>query len=376
MIQLNKTFKNEYYIRIMKESLSKIIRTNAIRHFLSFKTGSIHDLLEYVNNEIMKHDGNIVGLRVIQKDIKRLKSELDLDLIRYKPNSDELISKYGKKGEKQYAHDEKPINLSNVLFIKLKEGCIISEKLNKEENKTLSDAAIILKRFQGKEGFEMIDDVIDGLNDCESFVSLLLENKITNEENNAYRNKEYLKIKEALILNKPLSIRIEKKYNNKEVNIEFHPHHLKMWNNKWYVFGYAKDYDFNPYVLPIDLYIKDVNFITKKFISSEIIYSDSNGSTFFDDIIGVTNDIKKPVENIILRATNKDRFQRMKFKPIHKSCVFNDETYEINLKVKINPELINIIMEHIDEIEVLKPKNLKDILISKLNKVPSSYNTN
>ena len=66
----------------------------------------------------------------------------------------------------------------------------------------------------------------------------------------------------------------------------------------------------------------------------------------------------------------------MKFKPMHKSCVFNDETYEINLKVKINPELINIIMEHIDEIEVLKPKKLKDIIISKLNKVPNSYNTN
>ena len=219
MIQLSKTIKNECYIRIMKESLSKIIRTNAIRHFLSFQIGSIHDLLEYVNNEIIKYDGNTIGLRVIQKDIKRLKSDLNLDLIRYKPNSDELISKYGNKGEKQYVHEEKPINLSSVLFIKLKEGCIISERLNKEENKTLSDAAIILKRFQGKQGFEMIDDVIDGLNDCESFVSLLLENKITNEENNAYRNKEYLKIKEALILNKPLSIRIEKKYQNKETNI-------------------------------------------------------------------------------------------------------------------------------------------------------------
>ena len=276
---------------------------------------------------------------------------------------------------KQYSHENKPIDLTRVLFLKLTSGSV-SKNLSKDEQITLTEAALVLSRFQGNSGFEMIDDVIDGLNDCANFVDLLLENKITNQENKAYRKKEYLKIKEALILNKPLSVIIKQKFSNKEKTIEFHPHHLKMWNSMWYAYGFSKDVDFNPYVLPISLLIKDVKFLNKKFIKSKISYSNSDGTTFFDDIVGVTNYIDKNAENIVLKATDKGRYYRMKRKPIHHSCEFNDKDYKISLKVKINPELINFIMEHIDEVEVIKPLILRNQLSKKLNNIPQSYKTN
>jgi predicted DNA-binding transcriptional regulator YafY len=82
------------------------------------------------------------------------------------------------------------------------------------------------------------------------------------------------------------------------------------------------------------------------------------------------------VENIILKATNKDRYYRFKSNRIHHSCEFNDESYEIHFKVKINPELINFIMEHIDEVEVIEPVSLRDELSKKLNNISQSYKTN
>ena len=368
--------KNEHYIRIMKNSIFKIMRQEAIKRFILNYNGSIHDMLDYVNNKIIEHDGKTIGLRAIQKDIKQLKSDQNLQIDRYKPTSNELIAKYGRKGKKQYSHGKDPIVLSSIFFLRLREGSSVSEKLSFEEQKTLSDAAIVLSRFQGKAGFEMIDDVIDGLNDCANFVDLLLENKITNQENKAYRKKEYLKIKEALMLNKPLSVKIGQEFSNKEKTIEFHPHHLKMWNSMWYAYGFSKDVDFNPYVLPINLLLKDVKFLNKKFIKSKISYSNSDGTTFFDDIVGVTNYIDKNAENIVLKATDKGRYYRMKRKPIHHTCEFDDKYYKISLKVKINPELINFIMEHIDEVEVIEPASLRDELSKKLNNISQSYKTN
>jgi hypothetical protein len=376
MISIDYVLKNEYYIRIMKNAIFKIIRLDAIRNFLMNKKGSIHDLLEFVNNKIIEHDGQRIGIRIIQKNLKQLKSDKNLQIDKYRPSSEELKAKYGNKGEKQYSHKKKLVDLSRVLFFKLKEGSGFSEKLSLDEQKALSDAAIILSRFQGKVGFEMIDDVIDGLNDCNNLVDLALDNKISNQQNNAYRKKEYLKIKEALIENKVVSVQIQQRFSEKEKTIEFHPHHLKMWKNKWYAFGFVKELEYNPYVLPIDLLIKDVKFSNNKFIPSQIKYTNEYGPSFFDEIIGVTNYIEKPVENIILKVTNKDRYQRFESNRIHHSCEFDYKNYQIRLKVKINSELINFIMEHIDEVEVIEPLNLRNKLTEKLIKIPESYKTN
>ena len=73
MISIDYVLKNEYYIRIMKNAIFKIIRLDAIRNFLMNKKGSIHDLLEFVNNKIIEHDGQRIGIRIIQKTLKKLK---------------------------------------------------------------------------------------------------------------------------------------------------------------------------------------------------------------------------------------------------------------------------------------------------------------
>ena len=376
MIYYKAILKNEYYIRIMKTSIFKIVRLGAITDFLANKKGSIHDMIEHVNSKIHDLDGNSVGKRTIEKDLKKLKSEKNFEIKKYKPSSIDLQAIYGTKTEKQYSHMKNSVNLSKVYFFELEEGYDFSDKLSLEEQRALHDAAIVLSRFQGKVGFEIINEIIDGLNECNTLVNLSIENKITNQENKVLGAKNYNKIKDALLENKPLFVKIKQRFTEKEKTIEFHPHHLKMWKNKWYAFGFVKDIQYDPYILPIDLLIKDVNFSNNKFIPSKIEYIKEYGTSFFDEIIGVTNYIDKPVENIILKATNKDRYYRLKSNRIHHSCEFNDESYQIHLKVKINQELINFIMEHIDEVDVIEPSSLRDELNKKLNNISQSYKTN
>ena len=359
----------------MRNSSNKIIRLNTIIEFLIKETGSIHDLLEYVNLKLIDNGGQIVRIRTIQKDIQALKESHNLEIMRYLPDPNQIVTKYGNEGLKQYSHENKPIDLTKVYFLQLTSGSV-SKNLSKDEQITLTEAALVLSRFQGNSGFEMIDDVIDSLNDCSNLVGLSLQNKIANEQNNAYRKNEFLKIKEALLSEKVIDITLKNKFSKKKKTIEFHPHYLKMWNNKWYAYGYSKDDSYHPYTLPVDLLIENVVFKNAKFIKSTINYYSDDNSTFFDDIIGVTNDLNLPVEKIILKITNKDRYIRIKHNPLHFSCEFDDNKYLITMDVKINNELINSIMTHIDDIVVVSPKKLRSKLIEKINKLDASYKTN
>ena len=83
-----------------------------------------------------------------------------------------------------------------------------------------------------------------------------------------------------------------------------------MWKNKWYAFGFVKDLEYSPYILPIDLLIKDVKFSNNKFILSKIKYTNEYGPSFFDDIISLASNIYtknlKPINGIrnFLKNTN------------------------------------------------------------------------
>lgn len=67
MIYYKAILKNEYYIRIMKTSIFKIVRLGAITDFLANKKGSIHDMIEHVNSKIHELDGNSVGKELLKK---------------------------------------------------------------------------------------------------------------------------------------------------------------------------------------------------------------------------------------------------------------------------------------------------------------------
>ena len=110
--------------------------------------------------------------------------------------------------------------------------------------------------------------------------SLLSAQKIIYPENKSYK-KGFDKIKEAVFNNEVLKISLTKKSSKITEELEFHPHFLKMWKNKWYAFGYSPGSKHKPYVLPIDTLIKKIKSINKKHVKSEFSYIDLNGNSSF-----------------------------------------------------------------------------------------------
>ena len=105
-----------------KDSLTRVLRYNIIRGFFVNNNGSIHDLLEEINNNRQERKQEPIGVRALQKTLKELSEQGLLKYESKKPSQDELISKYGKGfSKKAYMHLKKKLTFKSK-FLKLKEG--------------------------------------------------------------------------------------------------------------------------------------------------------------------------------------------------------------------------------------------------------------
>ena len=163
----------------------------------------------------------------------------------------------------------------------------------------------------------------------------------------------YLKKSRFILLN----LRVSTKY-------EIHPHYLKLYRNKWYLFGIDKNKKYDVLVLPVDERILEVKQLRKTFIGSKINFEEpiEGGESYFDAIIGVTNISGKKIKKVILKIDKLDMFEKIiNNKPHHSLEIIdnNQKNKTISISVKENRELLNFIKENIDGIEVVKPVSLR-----------------
>ncbi len=366
------------FSQMVSQAIIRQARQESIKNFFRNNQGSIHDLLEVVNRECEEsYQIKPIGIRSLELYLKRLDEDGELKIERKKPSQAELINKYGSPipTKKRYSHKEEvSINKGKFCFLELKKDFVFKKEITKTEKTIIKEVVEIFKRNQG-EGAEHAD-LIDDLSDFVSH-SIVSNNKIVGSENKSYEL-GFKTIKQALNENVVLKILVKSRNNESVSQIEFHPHFLKMWKNKWYAFGHSPQSEIDPYVLPIDTLIKEIKPTLKKIKKSNFSYLDANGnSDFFNEIIGITNIKERSAEKITLKIHNKDRFNRLKLNRIHSSIQWNDEKKEITLYVKRNIELEVFIMEHADQIEVVSPPSLRQNIYKKLKKGIRLYkNTN
>lgn len=91
----------------------------------------------------------------------------------------------------------------------------------------------------------------------------------------------------------------------------------------------------------------------------------------FLDTIGIINEPNDPVETVILTFTEfKGRY--IKSMPIHptQEILINDgNIFQISLRVKINYELISLILSHGDEVKVEEPERLREMVKKKAGNI-------
>jgi predicted DNA-binding transcriptional regulator YafY len=150
---------------------------------------------------------------------------------------------------------------------------------------------------------------------------------------------------------------------------KFHPQFLKQYNNRWYILGITEDNPNQIWNFALDR-IKTINPTKLQYKKIDVDWK-----TYFEDIIGVTNYADKPAETIHFRVQGITAHY-IKTKPIHESQNahwLDDNTLDVKLKVKINPELEHILLSYADSITILSPQSLIDRHIEALKEALGMY---
>ena len=198
------------------------------------------------------------------------------------------------------------------------------------------------------------------------------EKSIDYGENFRLRGRERLPLLYKSINKTVLSITY-KTYNELSETYLLHPYLLKQYNNRWFLFGYRPDVDYNYWCVPLD---RIENVELKNDLA--IISRPEGYNSFFDDIIGVTkgslradgtlNNIDPSTETIVLDITDWGAWKRITTKPIHKSqqvlSDFVDGHGRLQIKVMPNKEFYYSLIAMGYGISIISPATVSEIMDS------------
>lgn len=159
--------------------------------------------------------------------------------------------------------------------------------------------------------------------------------------------------------------------------LEFHPHILKEYNGRWFLFGFAKNE--KPELvhnLALDRIRKVESLKDKKYLAAPKNFY----VRYFKDIIGVSRG-KNPVEDIVFRARNFRMFNLIETKKLHPSQKtlrpygeYDGIKYgEFQIHVEINNEFIGRILQMGAGLEVISPKSVRDVFKERVANLTDLY---
>ena len=246
---------------------------------------------------------------------------------------------------------------------------IFNNPMSEDEIMRVYGALEVLERFEGKEGFEWIEDVNAHLR-----TSLHMGNNgasvIAYDDNALLKGMQFFADLHDYIRSKqPIEVTY-RPYTNPELLQEtIHPYFLKQFNSRWFVLGYNPKYD------------AITNFALDRIISIEkssqkyIPNTKYDFKEYFKNVIGVTV-YPKEVEEVQLWV-EKSLFPYINSKPLHSSQQLVRMTEEgdaiISINVIPNYELKQLVLSHGERMVILSPQNLRDEVCEKLQKIINIY---
>ena len=247
----------------------------------------------------------------------------------------------------------------------LREICFIGVKYNR-----LNDGYLIDE--DSKKNFDDWMRIFNLFNNARVINEILLKSKTNLDVIDFDRNEQELK---GDILGKVLGAVVDRKmirfvqysYLHKETTeVEFYPHLLKQYLNRWYVFGCFKDGEFTSFGLD--------RILELEVLSETFKLKNKKPKDIFNSIIGLTH-VGDKVETIVLVF---DPFQGnyIKLQPIHHSqkiLIDNETELRIEIRVKVNYELEEQILKHGQHVRVVEPKSVRKLIKSRLKEALVAY---
>lgn len=238
--------------------------------------------------------------------------------------------------------------------------------LKDSEIDVLRQAVISLRRFTDSEQFSWLGSLLATLED-----KLQLrkneEQVLSLDSSENYNTSKYMHILFNAIINRKVLAVDYNSFKGRRYAWNIHPYHLKQYNNRWFLLGRNDESLEQIVTIPLDR-INDVQGTEIKYIENTEI--DFNG--YFDDVVGVTVQKNKPIEEVWLQFS-PELYPYVVSKPPHHSMIRRDKEYTIILKVVPNYELKALIYSYVPEVEVLEPLWLRDEIKEGLEKMIQQY---
>lgn len=170
-----------------------------------------------------------------------------------------------------------------------------------------------------------------------------------------------------------------KPYEEEKITQIFHPHFLKEYNGRWHLFGYSEGPEPKE---GIDLALDRIVSRPREVYDKEFICApDRFYDTFFEKIVGVSHQEGNYYGVIRVRTHSLYMFKLMETKKLHKSqeTVLPFEEHdngvygEFTIDVEVNNEFIGRILQMGDGLEIVDPKEVRDIFRERVDKMAELY---
>ena len=308
----------------------------------------IEDLVDKVNEALLDLYGKTVSLRQIRADITYMRDRVSYNA---------PIVARPIEGRRCYYTYEDP------------HFSIFSNELTVEEVKNLLSTIDMLGRYRSPKN-AWLEEVISSL-ELRFGIKAKREKIVSFEQNEQLKGIEFLSdLIDAIINHQPLKMTY-RPYKGDEQTMVIHPHYMKQYNSRWFLFGLEDhgEYGMSPVNKALDRIVK-FSVAKVPFVENDQIEYE----TYFDDIVGVTHDRKHPdVEHVVLRFA-KERFPYVESKPIHHSQQIVDaEEGTLSIDVRINRELEQNIFSFGQQGAVLSPEWFRTQIKEKYKEIIKLY---
>ena len=151
-----------------------------------------------------------------------------------------------------------------------------------------------------------------------------------------------------------------------EVGILFAPYFLKLYKQRWYMFGEKDGGGLRTYALDrvTEMEVTSTRFQMPKGIKME---------TYFGSIVGITSS-KAPVRDVVIQTT-ATRAKYLRALPLHLSL--QEETHDFysifRYRLKLNYELISELMAMGPDVTVVAPRELQMMIVERLRSTLENY---
>lgn len=303
---------------------------------------SIEDLTDAVNESFLDLFGSTISTRTIRKDLYDLHDRMSFNApIRMYRNPDN--SCYYRYADPDFE--------------------LFSDNIDDEEVEKL---LMLFDKFRGIPSMGWVEETIARLKTRKGLLGNA-DKVISFEQNARLAGLEHLSlIVDAAVHHKCLDIEYQS-YKGTSLRKTIHPYYVKQYNNRWYLLGLDNEYN-NVYPLALDR-MKMLSLSKEKFIRNTQYDFDE----YFRDIIGVTREEERKVEEIHLRFT-PSRFPYVVSKPLHPSQqTVSEADCEIVIRVRPNKELQQMLFSFGPDVEILSPGWIRRDFAEKILETAKKY---